>query len=152
MLDRFEQFTAAISTIYRFVQKIERDEMEKYGLKGACAQYLLAMARHPEGITAAALCDVCDRDKAAVSRILSEMEEKGLIARAHSGESQYRAPLVLTAAGQKAANYVNQKASRAAELAGQGLSDEDRTVLYASLDRITANIAHLSRAGIPEQE
>ena len=76
MLDRFEQFTAAISTIHRFVQKIERDEMEKYGLKGASAQYLLAMARYPEGITAAALCDVCDRDKAAVSRILSEMEKK----------------------------------------------------------------------------
>ena len=152
MLDRFEQFTAAISTIHRFVQKIERDEMEKYGLKGASAQYLLAMARYPEGITAAALCDVCDRDKAAVSRILSEMEKKGLIARANCGDNQYRAPLELTAAGKEAADYVNQKASRAAELAGQDLTDEDRLVLYAALDSIAANIARLSRVGIPEQE
>lgn len=152
MLDRFEQFTAAISTIYRFVQKIERDEMEKFGLKGASAQYLLAMARYPEGITAAALCDVCDRDKAAVSRILSEMENKGLIARANSGDSQYRAPLVLTAAGREAADYVNRKASRAAELVGQGLTAEDRRIFYSALERITANIEHLSQAGIPEQE
>lgn len=152
MLDRFEQFTTAISTIYRFVQKIERDEMEKYGLKGASAQYLLAMARYPEGITAAALCDVCDRDKAAVSRILSEMEVKGLIARTNGGESQYRAPLVLTPAGKEAADYVNQKASRAAEIVGHGLTDEDRRVLYDALAHITANIEHLSHTGIPEWE
>lgn len=152
MLDRFEQFTAAISSIYRFVQKIERDEMEKYGLKGASAQYLLAMARYPEGITAAALCDICDRDKAAVSRILSEMEAKGLIRRANCSESQYRAALVLTPAGQKAADYVNKKASLAAELAGKDLTNEDRRVLYASLDHIAANIQRLSREGIPDQE
>lgn len=152
MLDRFEQFTTAISAIYRFVQKIERDEMEKYGLKGASAQYLLAMARYPEGITAAALCDVCDRDKAAVSRILSEMESKGLITKANSSESQYRAPLVLTPAGKEAADYVNRKASRAAEVAGQGLTDADRQVLYRALAHISGNIEHLSRTGIPEQE
>ena len=38
MLDRFEQFTAAISAINRCIQKLERDEMEKYGYKGAVVQ------------------------------------------------------------------------------------------------------------------
>jgi DNA-binding MarR family transcriptional regulator len=152
MLDRFEQFTSAISAIYRFVQKIERDEMEKYGLKGASAQYLLAMARYPEGITAAALCDVCNRDKAAVSRILSEMEAKGLITKVNNSESQYRAPLALTPSGKAAADYANRKASRAAEVVGQGLTDEDRRILYRALAHISANIEHLSHCGIPEQE
>ena len=45
MVNRFEQFTGLISAGNRCVQKIERDEMEKFGLKGAYAQYLLAMAR-----------------------------------------------------------------------------------------------------------
>ena len=40
MIDRFEQFVSYISAIHRDVQKIERDEMVKYGLKGAYAQYL----------------------------------------------------------------------------------------------------------------
>lgn len=152
MRDRFEQFTSAISSIHRFVQKIERDEMEKYGLKGASAQYLLAMERYPDGVTAATLCDVCDRDKAAVSRILAEMESKGLIYRIDNGENQYRARLALTPAGQEAADYVSRRAIIAVELAGQGLTDEDRKVMYTSLERIAANIQTLSREGIPEKE
>ena len=103
MLDRFEQFTSAISALYRDVQKIERDEMEKQGLRGAFAQYLLAISRHPEGITAATLCEVCDKDKAAVSRIIAEMESKGLVEKENDGTSQYRARLRLTPAGQEAA-------------------------------------------------
>ena len=75
MIDRFELFVAAISGIYRDIQKIERDEMVKYGLKGPYAQYLVAMKRCPQGITASALCEVCDKDKAAVSRMLGEMED-----------------------------------------------------------------------------
>lgn len=149
MINRFEQFTAAISSIYRFVQKIERDEMAKYGLKGAAAQYLLAMSRHPEGITAAALCEVCDRDKAAVSRILGEMEARGLVVRV-DGDSAYRALLTLTPAGQQAADYVNQKASLAVELAGKDVTDEDRAVLYATLGKIFNNIKTISRKGIPD--
>lgn len=152
MRNRFEQFTAAISSIHRFIQKIERDEMDKYGLKGASAQYLLAMERYPEGVTAAALCDICDRDKAAVSRILSEMEAKGLIYRVNPGESQYRALLALTPAGKQAADFVNRKAAIAVELVGNGLTDEDRKVLYAALAHIAANIKALSHEGIPEQE
>ena len=86
MLKRFEQFTSAIAAISRDVQRIERDEMEKHGLRGAFAQYLLALSRHPEGITAAGLCEVCDKDKAAVSRIVSEMDAKELILREAGGE------------------------------------------------------------------
>ena len=40
MISRFERFSFAISGIYRSIQKIERDEMERYGLKGGYAQYL----------------------------------------------------------------------------------------------------------------
>ena len=150
MLRRFEQFTAFISAINRFIQKIERDEMEKYGLKGAFAQYLLAMQQHPEGITATELCDVCDRNKAAVSRILSELEQKGLICRADDRDSQYRARLTLTSAGQDAANYVCQKAALAAELVGSGLSDEARTALYSALELLTKNIESVSATGLPD--
>ncbi len=150
MIKRFEQFTAAISSIYRFIQKIERDEMEKYGLKGACAQYLLAMAAHPEGITASELCEICSKDKAAVSRILNEMEAKGLVLRNTDGETQYRIRLILTETGKEAANYVNQKAAIAAELVGKGLSAEDRKAFYASLALIAANIEALSSQGIPD--
>ena len=73
MVDRFEQFAGYISGIFRQIQKIERDELEKQGLKGAFAQYLVVMSHYPEGITATQLCEVCDKDKAAVSRVIAEL-------------------------------------------------------------------------------
>lgn len=152
MLERFEQFTSAISALYRDVQKIERDEMEKQGLRGAFAQYLLAISRYPGGITAAALCEVCDKDKAAVSRITAEMEARGLVERETDGISQYRAKLRLTPAGQDAAAFVRKRASVAVELAGKDLSDEDRKVFYSALGRICASLQQISQTGIPETE
>ena len=150
MLRRFEEFCSIISSIQHHIQKIERDEREKYGLKGAFAQYLLAMDRHPDGITAAALCEECDKDKAAVSRILNEMEAKGLVSR-HPGDTPYRARLFLTESGRTAAGYVCQKAVAAVERAGEGLADEDRKAFYAALGLIAGNLQAICREGIPDQ-
>lgn len=146
MLDRFEQFTTSISGIYRSIQKIERDEMEKYGLKGAYAQYLLAMTRHPDGMTAATLCEVCEKDKAAISRILSEMEHKGLVIR-ESGS--YRSLVRLTEAGKAAARFVQEKAIAAAEIASSVLTEEDRTHLYDILSRLSGKLQGICKDGIP---
>lgn len=149
MLNRFEQFTSAIAALCRDVQKIERDEMEKQGLRGAFAQYLLAISRYPEGITASALCEVCDKDKAAVSRIIGEMESKGLLQKINDGTSQYRARISLTPAGEEAAAFVRERASAAVELAGSGLSDEDRKAFYKTLELISENLQEICKKGIP---
>lgn len=149
MLNRFEQFTSGIAAISRDVQRIEREEMEKHGLRGAFAQYLLALSHHREGITAAALCEVCDKDKAAVSRILAEMDTKGLIVR-EAGASPYRAKLFLSPAGQEAADFVKTRASVAVEMAGSGLSDEDRKIFYEALALISSNLQSICQKGMPE--
>ena len=87
MVDRFAQFVAGISCINRCIQKIERDVMVHYGLKGPHAQYLIAMSRYPDGVTATQLSSLCEKDKAAVSRAVSELEKSGLLHRASEGNS-----------------------------------------------------------------
>lgn len=149
MLQRFEQFSAAVSGISRCIQKIERDEMVKYGLKGPYAQYLVAMVRCPEGMTAAQLGQTCDKDKAAVSRAITEMEQKGLVYRDYD-QTPYRAPLRLTQSGREAAQYVCEKAKTAVEFAGKDLSDDSRALFYAALHQIAANLQALSESGLPE--
>ena len=148
MLSRFEQFTNAICAIYRDIQKIQRDEMEKYGLRGAFAQYLLVMERHPEGITATRLCEICDKDKAAISRVLTDMENKGLVAKDASGGSLYKALHRLTESGSSAASYVREKATAAVEIASSGLAAADRKVMYDALELIASNIQTICRNGI----
>ena len=123
--------------------------MEQYGLKGAYAQYLLMMHHYPAGITAAQLRELCDKDKAAVSRVLSELEAKGLVTRADSKDSAYRARLRLTDEGEAAAAYVCRRATAAVELAGRGLEDPERKVFYATLELIASNLQKICKEGIP---
>lgn len=148
MLNRFEQFTGMISAIYQDIQKIEREEMEKQGLRGAYAQYFLALLQNAQGLTAAELAEICERDKAAVSRAVTELEGKGYLLRRGSNTGTYRAPLLLTEQGEKIAHFVARQAALAVEQAGEGLSDADREVFYACLGRISANLQTISKNGI----
>lgn len=144
MLERFSLFFSGISSIYRIVQKIEREEMEEYGLKGGYALYLATLIQYPEGVTSAQLCEICDRDKAAVSRTVSELEARKLVCR-DSADTGYRVKILLTETGKEAAQYVCRKIAAAVELAGQGLTEENKSVFYETLTRLSENLQEISR-------
>ena len=148
MESRYELLSGSISCMYHDIQKIERVEMARYGLKGPNAQCLLAIKKHPEGITAARLCEVCEKDKAAVSRTLAELEEVGMIYRENRNGSRYRASLTLTPQGQAAAEAVVEKARLAVERAGVGFDAEERETFYRVLAIIAGNLHKLCRYGL----
>ena len=148
MISKYEYFSLSVSRIYHDIQKLERTEMEKFGLKGPHAQTLLAIHRYPEGVTAAALCEICLKDKAAISRSVAELEEKGMIRRGGSRGSNYRAPLTLTPKGVEAALAVDQRARMAVEQAGAGLEDSQREVFYRVLAMISDNLHSLCTDGL----
>ncbi len=150
MLDRYEQFSFIVSVINRQIQKIERDEMIKCGYKGAFAQYLIAMRHYPDGVTSAQLSEICDKDKAAVSRVTAEMIQKDLVVRKSANEKLYRAKLTLTQKGRNVADYVAKRASAAVEAIGNELSDEERKNFYVTLDFIVAKLHLMSKEGIPQ--
>lgn len=148
MRSRYEQFAGSVLCLYRYIQKIQRAEMAKYGLKGSHAQCLLVMSRYPDGITAAQLCQISDKDKAAISRTLTELAREGLVARKSKTGNTYRAPFFLTEKGLEAANHVDQLAKKAVELADTGLTEERRTDFYATLDLLATNLQRISQDGL----
>lgn len=152
MISKYEIFSTVMSSLYHDIQRIERTEMARYGLKGPHAQCLVIMERHPEGITSARLCEICERDKAAISRTVAELENAGLLIRREQNGVRYRVPLVLTEAGRRAARDVNDVAVRAVEQAGSGLNDQQRDVFYAVLGHIAHNLHTISRDGLKEKE
>ena len=152
MISKYEVFSTVVSSLYHDIQRIERTEMAKYGLKGPHAQCLVIMARHPEGITSARLCEICERDKAAISRTVAELEEAGLLTRRGLNGIQYRVPLMLTAEGLAAAQNVNDVATMAVEQAGAGLNDDQRQVFYGVLGHIAQNLHNISRDGLKDKE
>ena len=148
MVDRYVQFTLSISMINRFIQKIEKQAMEKYGLKGSHAQCIISMSAYEQGITAADLCRLCDKDKAAISRTVCELEQAGYVERHGDGDNMYRALLVLTDSGKKLAKEVSDLAVIAVKKADIGLSEENRRVFYQTLELFSKNLYNITREGL----
>ena len=148
MLDRFERFSLAIAEISRCWHKIAAEELSKYDLKASHVTYLLTLTRCPEGVTAPKLAELCDRDKADVSRMLSILETKGLVTKDGIGSNRYRGCLRLTPEGQAVAKELSHRAERAVELAGAGLTEEHRAIFYESLDTITKNLRRICQEGL----
>ena len=95
-------------------------------------------------MTSAQLVEIGDRDKAAISRVVAEMEEKGLVKRLTTGDHQYRAAIVLTVEGRRAAEYVAERATTIVSKAVEGLTDEARGTMYASLELICSNLQNMT--------
>ena len=148
MIERFEKFTGAVFDITRYWHKIASEEMEKYGLKGSYAIYLTTLYRSPEGISAMDLCRLCGKDKADVSRMVNIMAEKELVIKEGNF---YRARIKLTHTGKMAAEQVSKRAALAVEIAGSGVSEEDREIFYNVLLSIASNLQNLSEDGLPEE-
>ena len=150
MISRFEQFSSAIAKIYHDIQKIERVEMEKFGLKGPHVQCMLAMNRSPEGMTSSQLCAACEKDKAAISRTISELEQEGLLDRDVQDGNRYRALVKLTERGKLAAAQISERVRLAVEKAGEGLNDAQRAIFYSVLNVIATNLQNISADGLAE--
>ena len=148
MLSRFEQFNTAIATIYHAIQKIERMEMAKYGLKGPHAQCLLAISQHPDGITAAQLCEICEKDKAAISRAVAELEDADMLIRQDPEGKRYRSRLYLTTKGAEVAGNVSHLVHTAVSQASGGYDEKNREILIRVLNLIAGNLQNICRDGL----
>lgn len=152
MLNRFAKFSLSIFEIYRCWHKLAAEEMAKYDLNSPHAVYLYRLYdAGEEGITAAQLAELCCKDKADVSRMVAILEKKALVQKLSVGGNMYRAKLILTEEGKRAAEHVRESAAVAVEMAGAGLTDAEREIFYKALEQITANLQTLSKAGLPQK-
>lgn len=142
-MDRFETFSLALFNMSRYWNRLAAEEMEKYGLKGAHAFYLVTVLRYNGEITASQLCDLCGKDKADVSRGVSRLEAIGMLQRV--GSNPYRAKLQLTEQGIAAAQAVRETAQTIVDRVGGDLTEENRAVFYEVLASVTANLEKLCK-------
>ncbi|MBQ9968369.1 MAG: MarR family transcriptional regulator [Oscillospiraceae bacterium] len=152
MLDRFARFSLAIAEIDRCWHKLAAEEMANYELNSPHAVYLNTLYSFEEGLTATQLAELCCKNKADVSRMTSILEEKGFLRRQNMDGKLYRAKLVLTQEGRRAAEHIRRRAAVAVEMAGAGISDADRETFYRCLEQIAEKLQFLCREGLPEKE
>lgn len=133
----FENFTITILKLNKLVQKIKNYEMREYGLKTIhvmCGYYL---DMYSEGLTASELVKLTLEDKAAISRALKTLQEKGLVS---YDNNKYNAIIRLTDEGKTFAKYINGKVSKAVEAVSYDFTEEERLSFYAELKTIAAKL------------
>ena len=144
MIGRFEVFTLALSEMTSSWNKIASEELKPYGLKGSCIVYLIALYKISDGLTAANLCEMCNRDKAEVSRAIKSLESKGFVVRQNTTVSGYRAKITLTDEGKKITAELREKIKLVVEEGGKGLTDEQREIFYDVLSKISCNLKSIA--------
>lgn len=145
MIKRFETFSQTLFRLTRCWNQIAGEEMRKHGLKGPYAIYIVTLHQSQGELTASELCRLCGKDKADVSRALAMMEKEGLISR----ESSYRGKISLTEKGLQIASFLDGRAILAMEMAGKGITQENRQAFYQVLGLIAQNMEELSKDGLP---
>ena len=141
MTDRFEMFVTNVNSIYRSIQRIKSREMTELGLKGTHVMCLFNLRKSSDGLTSSELSALCDEDKAAVSRAVARLEEKGLVGLEYSeGKRRYRAKIRLTEEGTKVADSMVRLIENAVLRGGEGLTDDERKVFYRALGLISSNL------------
>ena len=132
MEKRFETFTVLITKISRNIKKIKNQEMAEYDLRSphiSCLYYLYSS----EGLTATDLCERCEEDKATISRALVHLESNGYIICESRSAKRYKSPLLLTEKGRDAGKKIFEKVNRVLDEIKDGLTEEERLILYRSL-------------------
>ena len=150
MQERFEEFTLLISNIHRCIYKIKTEEVAEYNLKSShvsCLYYIYKA----ESLTAKELCDMCGEDKANVSRAIKYLEENGFLLCNSKTAKRYKSPLLLTEKGMLAAQGIVEKVDGVLAYTSEGVSDEERRIMYQSLNRIYDNLHKLCNAYSAEE-
>ena len=141
----FEIFSTTIAQISKSIQKIKSREMSKFGLRGAHVMCLFFLKQSDRGLTAAELSELSGLDKGAVSRTLMELEEKELIAAPGPyNKRRYRLRLTLTEQGRRLTEKISEIIDNAVDMAGRGLSETEKTIMYKALSCISENLKQMA--------
>ena len=142
MEERFQAFTVLITGISRSIHRIKTEEMSEFELRSShvsCLYYLYKKG----SLTAREICDLCEEDKANISRAVKYLEEKGYVFCESEEKKRYQSPLCLTDSGKEIGKAIVEKIDRVLDVASRGLTDEERAVMYKGLAVVNKNLNEL---------
>lgn len=140
MINRFEAFTKSITQLYKQLQRIKTQEMIEFDLKGVHVMILFELHRNENGLTITELADACEEDKAAISRNVANLVERGYVETV--GDKKYRAPIVLTEEGKKVAERIDEMVVKAVIAVDSGLTEKKQKEFYDALNTISTNLGN----------
>lgn len=138
-LDEFFTYTRMIS---RMVTRLRLDAVKEENLKTIhveCLFYLI----YKGPLSSAQLVRYTLEDKAAISKALKTLKEKGFV----SYKTGYNEKISLLEKGKMLAEQIEEKSFQILKEARDGISDEEAKVFLSVLERICLNLADKFKIG-----
>lgn len=142
MEERYQAFTVLVSNLNRCIYKIKTEEMAEYNLKSShvsCIYYIYKFG----SLTPKLLCDLSGEDKANISRALNYLEKNGYLIIGNKSDKKYQKPIELTYTGYKVGKHLSDKIKEILNYASDGLSIENRNIMYQGLNLINERLTKL---------
>ena len=139
MRERFKTFTVLTANIGRSIRRIKAEETSDFDLKSvhvSCLYYLFRDGAQ----TLTELCELCEEDKANLSRSVDFLEKHGYLTVEQNATRCYKRHLSLTEKGREVACSLSDRVDEVLNEVSQGVSEEDRAIMYRCLDQINANL------------
>ena len=144
--DIFSIFTRLITNIQRCIIKIKDKNMKSIGLKSghvSCLYYLYKSGP----LSQTELCEICNENKASISRKLDYLTKNDYTRRDISETNKYKNPIVLTEKGRQIAVFIDSKVKEIILEADSVLNENERINLYSSLEKINTKLQKMSLIG-----
>ncbi|MDE7400794.1 MAG: MarR family transcriptional regulator, partial [Clostridia bacterium] len=93
--------------------------------------------KNPQGLTAKELCELTLEDKAAISRALKSLQEKGIVKYSPKGRNEI---VQLTEEGEKLSAVISERINMAVKAGCANITDQERQFFYNSMLEISNNL------------
>ena len=137
MEEKFHTFSLLMANINRSIRRIKSEETAEFDLKGPHASCLYYLYKE-KAVTSKKLCELCETDKAGISRSIDFLEHNGYLRKRI--KKRYKNPLELTERGREVAAKIAEKIDAIFSAIGEGLSEEQRRVMYEALETISLRL------------
>ncbi len=149
--DRFSDFSNLLYSATKSLHRLKTRAMDGYGLSSAHPFCLRALQMKPEGMTRTQLATACSVDKAQISRIVSELVERGYVSEASKGAG-YRKKIILTDRGRQIACEIDDKVNRVLTYVSGEIPPDDIEQMYCTMSRICENLKRAEEMPLDDGE
>ena len=139
MVINFEEFVSFVNLSQKALHLIKSYEIKEFGIKGYHMLVMHYLAKSENGLSSGELCDKCKEDKAAVSRYLKKLYQKGYVAVEENEEKKYKLKNILTDEGKKVYVELEKYLSRVTTALEKGVSAKKLESFAKTLSIVSVN-------------
>ena len=151
--ERFEEFSALISSIYGNIQKLKARYTTRLDLKAVHVLWLYLLRAHPEGLSASELAAAAQSNRSLVSREIDELFDKGIIYTQESGNKRrYGWKLILTEKGRRLADIIAAIVTDIQKTVSRDIPEENLITFYQTLKVLANSFEELNQSNSIQKE